>query len=306
MSPCTCVGQVLVTTVVLIISLIVGYTVLLPVENQQLLDSMASNIDEKMKLFKDKNLTAFIVGHTGEVGKEVVKELARSKIFSKVFLVGRREVKYDDELFKDFSMEQKIVDFDKLDDFADAFKDHSVGICLMGTTKGKAGKEGFKKVDYDYVMNVARLAKAGGCQHFNLMSSTGANKDSSFLYPRIKGQVEAETQELGFERLSIYRPALLLCNRQESRPGEWLAQKLLAPMEYLSPGTMTSPTTTVAKALINTIISQSTQAMEMFDSKSIQRISKPQTVKGKAEAAKQSEPKNEAPETQKEKQPDQE
>ena len=77
-------------------------------------------------------------------------------------------------------------------------------------------------------------------------------------------------------------------------------------MEYLSPGTMTSPTTTVAKALINTIISQSTQAMEMFDSKSIQRISKPQTVKGKAEAAKQSEPKNEAPETQKEKQPDQE
>ncbi len=298
MPSCVCAGQVLVTIVVLIISLIIGYTILLPIENQQLLDSMASNVEDKMRLFKEKNLTAFIVGHTGEVGKEVVKELARSKIFSKVFLVGRREVKYDDELFKDFSMEQKIVDFDKLDDFADAFKDHSVGICLMGTTKGKAGKEGFKKVDHDYVMNVARLAKAGGCQHFNLMSSTGANKDSSFLYPRVKGQVEAETQELGFERLTIYRPALLMCQREESRPAEWLVQKLLTPMEYLSPGTMTSPTTTVAKAVINSILSPFSQAVEMFESKAIQRISKSETVKGKAEAAKQSESKSEPPQTQ--------
>ena len=66
--------------------------------------SMASNIDEKMEAFKQKNQTAFVVGHTGEIGKEVVKELARSKIFSKVYLIGRREVKYEDELFKDFSM----------------------------------------------------------------------------------------------------------------------------------------------------------------------------------------------------------
>lgn len=49
----------------------------------------------------ESKLTAFIVGYTGEVGKEVVKEVLKSRKFSKVVLFGRREVKYDDELYKD-------------------------------------------------------------------------------------------------------------------------------------------------------------------------------------------------------------
>ncbi|XP_022094045.1 oxidoreductase HTATIP2-like isoform X2 [Acanthaster planci] len=240
---------------------------------------MASNIDEKMDAFREKNQTAFVVGYTGEVGKEVVKELARTKIFSNVFLIGRREVKYEDELFKDFKMEQKIVDFDKLDDFANVFKGHSVGICALGTTKGKAGKEGFIKVDHDYTMKVAELAKAGGCKHYNLISSLGANKNSFFLYTKVKGQVEEETRELGFERATVYRPAVLMCDRQESRTGEWFIKKVLAPMEYLSPGSMTSPTTTVAKAVVNTIISPVTQAFEIIEAKAIHRLTKPQAAK---------------------------
>lgn len=47
----------------------------------------------------ESKLTAFIVGYTGEVGKEVVKEVLKSRKFSKVVLFGRREVKYDDELY---------------------------------------------------------------------------------------------------------------------------------------------------------------------------------------------------------------
>ncbi|XP_038053303.1 oxidoreductase HTATIP2-like [Patiria miniata] len=272
--------------VFVVISLIIGYVAQLPIENEEIINSMACNVDEKMDAYRAKNQTAFVVGYTGEIGKEVVKELAKTKIFSNVFLVGRREVKFEDELFKDFKMEQKVVDFDKLDDSADVFKGHSVGICLMGTTRGKAGKEGFMKVDHDYIMKVGELAKAGGCQHYHLMSSTGANRNSSFLYPKVKGEVEEETRELGFERVSVYRPALLMCDRKESRPTEWLARKLMAPMEYLSPGTMTSPTTTVAKAIINTIISPLTEPFEIFESKAIHRITKPASdSKCKATAA---------------------
>ena len=45
---------------------------------------------------------------------------------------------------------------------------------------------GFIKVDRDYVIQAAEVAKSAGCQHFNLVSSTGADKNSSILFNRTK------------------------------------------------------------------------------------------------------------------------
>jgi oxidoreductase len=42
------------------------------------------------------------------------------------------------------------------------------------------------KVDHDYVMKTAEIAKASGCKHFIHTSSQGSDKNSSFLYPRTK------------------------------------------------------------------------------------------------------------------------
>ena len=43
------------------------------------------------------NQSAFVLGYTGEVGKEVVKELAAQNSFSRVVLIGRRQVEYEDK-----------------------------------------------------------------------------------------------------------------------------------------------------------------------------------------------------------------
>lgn len=50
------------------------------------------------------------------------------------------------------------------------------------------------------------MAKKNGCKQFHLVSSTGANKDSSFLYPKTKGEAEEVISNLGFEKTAIYRP----------------------------------------------------------------------------------------------------
>ena len=47
-------------------------------------------------------------------------------------------------------------------------------------------QDGFIKVDHDYVMSTARVAKEKGCRHFHLVSSSGADKNSWFLYPKVK------------------------------------------------------------------------------------------------------------------------
>jgi oxidoreductase len=115
-------------------------------------------------------LRAFILGATGEVGKEVVSEAASNENYGQIVLVGRRKIDFpDDSPAK--RCEQRVVDFDDLEKHADAFKNFDVGFCCLGTTRGKSGADGFVKVDHDYVVNAAKLAKEGGCKHFLLCSS---------------------------------------------------------------------------------------------------------------------------------------
>ena len=45
---------------------------------------------------------------------------------------------------------------------------------------------GFYRVDHDYVIGTADLAKAGGCKQFHLVSSVGADSTSCVLYARTK------------------------------------------------------------------------------------------------------------------------
>lgn len=45
----------------------------------------------------DKN--AFVVGYTGEVGKELVRELLEKKVFKNLYLIGRRQVNYENPIY---------------------------------------------------------------------------------------------------------------------------------------------------------------------------------------------------------------
>ena len=47
-------------------------------------------------------------------------------------------------------------------------------------------QEGFIKVDHDYCVNAARVAKQQGCQQFHVISTSKADPNSSFLYTRVK------------------------------------------------------------------------------------------------------------------------
>lgn len=67
---------------------------------------------------------------------------------------------------------------------------HQVAYSCLGTTRGKAGAKGFVRVDRDYVYSAAKLLKDSGCSHFHLVSSTGANKNSHFLYQKTKGKIQ--------------------------------------------------------------------------------------------------------------------
>ncbi|KAL6468515.1 hypothetical protein MHYP_G00220390 [Metynnis hypsauchen] len=219
--------------------------------------------------FRQKNKSCFVLGASGETGRVLLKDIVERRLFSKVTLIGRRKLTFEDKAYE--HVVQEVVDFEKLEDYAAAFQGHDVGYCCLGTTKAKAGAEGFIRVDHDYVLKSAELAKAGGCTHFHLESSKGADKTSSFLYLKTKGQVEADIAELGFERYSIYRPAVLLVDRQESRPAEWMAQKFLGAFSSVF-STMSIPITTVARAMVTNTLTDGEAEMEILENKAIYNL----------------------------------
>ena len=103
-----------------------------------------------------------------------------------------------------------------------------VGVSCLGTTMHTAGsRAAFRRVDLDYVLAVARAARARGAPRFVLVSAVGAGGGGFYL--RVKSDTETAVRALGFERLDIVRPGLLLGPRPERRTAERVAQAL-APL----------------------------------------------------------------------------
>ena len=101
-----------------------------------------------------------------------------------------------------------------------------VAFCTHGTTRSKAGSvENFIKIDKDYTLEMARQCKAAGVKHFCLLASSNADAKSRFLYLRTKGEIIEEIKKMGFERLSVFKPNMLITQkREDSRFAESIVQ----------------------------------------------------------------------------------
>jgi uncharacterized protein YbjT (DUF2867 family) len=101
-------------------------------------------------------------------------------------------------------------------------------LCALGTTMARAGsQQAFRAVDQDAVLAFARWARQGGATTFVLVSSVGAAAKSRSFYLRVKGETEEAIGALGFSRVVVLRPSLLVGPRAERRFGERVAQALM-------------------------------------------------------------------------------
>jgi oxidoreductase len=69
-------------------------------------------------------------------------------------------------------------------------------------------------------MRAKLLKEAGKCTDFHLLSSWGAKSNAWTLYPSTKGKAEEAIKGLEFNRVSVYRPGLLMTGREETRTFE--------------------------------------------------------------------------------------
>lgn len=168
------------------------------------------------------NNTAVIIGSTGAVGKEVLKEVLNQDYYNKVYILGRKSI----ERFPDNDKLEKIViDFENLD-FDEKILNGSDVFAALGTTiKIAKTKENQKKIDLDYTVNFAKLCE-GKVRSFNVVSALGATSKSKNFYTSIKGKLEDELSKLDLGILRIYRPSLLIAKRDDKRLAEELFMKV--------------------------------------------------------------------------------
>ena len=168
-------------------------------------------------------MTLLLAGGTGLVGRSLL-ELAKSRQIP-ITTVGRRITgDVENELVVDFAVMPTLPSSD-------------IAICTLGTTMADAGSQSaFKAVDFDAVMAFARAAKQSGVRHFLVVTAVGADIESRAFYSRIKGAVEIELTTVGFDRLDIVRPGLLLGKRQSRRLIEQVLQGLSPAIALITRG----------------------------------------------------------------------
>ena len=186
-------------------------------------------------------MTLLLAGGTGLVGRSLL-ELAKSRQIP-ITTVGRRITgDVENELVVDFAAMPTLPSSD-------------IAICTLGTTMADAGsKSAFKAVDFDAVMAFARAAKQSGVRHFLVVTAVGADIESRAFYSRVKGAVEIELTTIGFDRLDIVRPGLLLGKRQSRRLIEQVLQDVSPAIALITRGPWARYASISAKQLAGALL----------------------------------------------------
>ncbi len=212
--------------------------------------------------------SAIVIGATGLVGRELLKQLNQIESCEKITAIVRHE---DVELKSLKKVQQFILDDFLLLNDEDA-NGYSHAFSCLGTTLKKAGsKQNFYNVDYEMNAHFADLFETTDT-HYLLISAMGANAQSKIFYNKVKGELENHIQSLNLKYVSILRPSLLLGERQEQRTLEDMTQKLYRKFSHLVPNTFKyKPVTAekVAHTMVDAALTQ-TDKFEIYDNLRIQ------------------------------------
>jgi uncharacterized protein YbjT (DUF2867 family) len=168
-------------------------------------------------------MKAILIGATGLIGKALLKVLLKDEKVESVLVVSRRSTGEQHPKLK-----EELVDFDHLEQHQSIFQG-DVLFSTLGTTLKTAGsKERQWEIDYDMQYNAAKFSAINGVAQMVLLSSAGADAKSKMFYPRMKGQLDEDIQDLGFDQVKIIRPSMLAGDRQEFR---W-SEKIFTPIMY--------------------------------------------------------------------------
>ena len=173
-----------------------------------------------------QNFTAVILGGTGQVGGATVAELLAITECREVVMVTRKPVAARSRV-------RNIV----LDTVAADFAGRTAALarevlcqgpasavsCVgVGSGSRRWSEEELKRLELGVVGAFARGCHEAGVAQFCLLSAVGSTARSRFRYVRIMGMKENTVRSIGFARLAIFRPGIIVGNAHTPDWVGWL------------------------------------------------------------------------------------
>jgi uncharacterized protein YbjT (DUF2867 family) len=174
-------------------------------------------------------LSVVMLGASGAVAGCVVRALVQRSELQRLTLLNRRELPDPPAAAR-----QHIVDVFDPATYSPLLAGHISAICTFGVGQpSKVPPAELVRVDHDAVLAFAKACRAAGIAHFELLGAVGAAASSRIHYLRTKGHLVDALNALGFTRLSVFQPSVIVtpANRYGLSQAATLAvMPLLSPL----------------------------------------------------------------------------
>ena len=210
-----------------------------------------------------EKLNALVIGATGATGQELVSQLLEDESFNSVSIFVRNDPNITHSKLKTY-----IIDFSKIEDYKNSIKGDVLFSCLGTTLRDAGSKEKQYLVDLTYQFEFAKIASENGVLNYSLVSSTGANENSPFFYPKIKGKLEEAVKKLPFKTIQIFQPPTLIRQKDLIRTGEKIGIKIFSFLNYFGILKSQKPlaVSNLAKIMVEQLKKKQTEKVTTFNS----------------------------------------
>ena len=181
----------------------------------------------------NKDTSIVMLGASGAVGTEALNNLLPLENIKQLTILGRNPIPNIKVNF----VKQHKIDIGDMNSYKQFLPNHSAAICTLGVGQpSKMSKEEFVQIDKTAVLDFAKACKENGIKHFELLASVGINHNSSSFYLRTKGELAEELKALNFERLSIFKPSMILTPTNRYGIGQAITLKVWPVIQHLFMG----------------------------------------------------------------------
>src|SRR5438309_1896718 len=102
-----------------------------------------------------------VAGASGLIGSKLLNILLQQPDYDEILILVRKELPVADK-----KLVQLVIDFEKLGEHAGAITGHTVFCCLGSTKRKTPDLAEYRKIDHDYPVKLAQLARQNGVEQY--------------------------------------------------------------------------------------------------------------------------------------------
>jgi uncharacterized protein YbjT (DUF2867 family) len=181
----------------------------------------------------NQNFAAMILGGTGQVGGAAVEELLAIPECREVVMITRKPITPRTRV-RNVVLDTSAADFAEraaalAREVLSQGPASAVSCVGVGSGSARWSEEELQRLELGVVGAFARGCHDAGIAQFCLLSAVGGSARSRIRYARVMGMKEDTVRNVGFARLAVFRPGIIVGNSHTPAWVGWLGSLVPGP-----------------------------------------------------------------------------